>query len=106
MSELKMSASSQTLETLKKKKMESQVTFHRENPNLQITTVKLDGLNYLEPKCCVLELFSWMHELKMSASSQTSETHKKKIGSQVTFHSENPNLQITTVKFDGLNYLS
>jgi hypothetical protein len=42
----------------------------------------------------------------MSASSQNSETNKKKIGSQVTFHSENPNLQITTVKFDGLNYLS
>jgi hypothetical protein len=41
-----------------------------------------------------------MSELKMSNSSQTSKTHKNEIESQVTFHSENPNLQITIVKLE------
>jgi hypothetical protein len=35
----------------------------------------------LEPKCCVLELFGRMFELKMLETSQTSETHKKGIES-------------------------
>jgi hypothetical protein len=47
-----------------------------------------------------------MSKLKMVESSQTSETHKKGIESHVTSYSENPTLQITTVKLDGLNYLS
>jgi len=34
-------------ETNQTKGVESQVTSHGENPTLQITTVKLDGLNYL-----------------------------------------------------------
>jgi hypothetical protein len=41
MSDLKM------LETNQTEGVESQVTFHGENPTLQITTIKLDGLNYL-----------------------------------------------------------
>jgi len=45
MSSLKM------LETNQKKGVENQVTSHGENPTLQITTVKLEGLNYL----------SWLH---------------------------------------------
>lgn len=38
---------------------------------------------------CVLELFGWMSELKMSKMNKTLETHKKGIESQVTSHSEN-----------------
>jgi hypothetical protein len=41
MSDLKM------LETNQTKGVESQVISHGKNPTLQITTVKLDGLNYL-----------------------------------------------------------
>jgi hypothetical protein len=39
--------------------------------------------------------------LKMSETNQ-----KKRVESQVTSNSENPTLQISTVKLDGLNYLS
>jgi hypothetical protein len=45
-------------------------------------------------------LLDWMSNLKMLETNQ-----KKGVESQVTSHCENPTLQITTVKVDGLNYL-
>jgi hypothetical protein len=50
---------------------------------------------------CWSNLFGWMYDSKMSETNQT-----KGVKSRVTSHGENPTLQITTVKLDGLNYLS
>jgi hypothetical protein len=50
---------------------------------------------------CWSNLFGWMFDLKMSETNQT-----KGVESQVTSHGENPTLQITTVKLDGLNYFA
>jgi hypothetical protein len=52
---------------------------------------------------CWSNLFGWMSDSKMS---ETNKTKGEGVESQVTSHYENPTLQITTVKLDGLNYLA
>lgn len=47
-----------------------------------------------------------MADSEKSEVSKTSETHTRGVESQVTSLSENPTLQITTQKLDGLNYLT
>ena len=47
-----------------------------------------------------------MANSEKSEVSKTSESHTRGVESQVTSLSENPTLQITTQKLDGLNYLT